>query len=164
MRSKLLFTNVLLEEKYNILKEFLLEEKYNYDNVINKKIVKNIINLGYNLLKENDFKIKSFDSKRSLFEIRKDTIYQHGNTLNHVFDLHVDDYGGVDCEVETIIFYLENTLNGGNLLVKLDNNDIIIDTHENNCIMLSGNLEHMVTLMSGIGNRIAVIIQFEYDK
>lgn len=157
-------------------------EECNHHDIVYNENVSEIIELGYKLLIENGFQIKPFN-KNALFEIRKDKILHSDMEKSHAFPLHEDDYGGVSCKVETILFYLNNNLIGGDLAVKLKdiNSYIILDTHSDHhnpqmvnstnnvhdheikCILMSGNIEHCVTNMSGVGERIVVVIQFEYD-
>lgn len=75
------------------------------------------------------------------------------------FDWHEDDYGPVNYNVCTMIYYLykDDTIVGGNLEFKGQE----IEIKGNQVILFNGNIQHRATLMNGKGVRKSIVIMFE---
>ncbi len=114
-----------------------------------------------NFLIKNGFELKE-DYSKYLSEIHLSKANE--KSLESKFCWHCDDYGGIDCKVNTLIVYLEKTANGGNLEIKQDNStNITIETIKNRCILLSGDIEHRpLAIKDGI--RHSFVIQFERNN
>lgn len=79
---------------------------------------------------------------------------------------HKDDYAILDYKVNTIIFYItkSNTLNGGNLLININNKKNIIPIEANMGLAFHGDLIHKPQPCSGLGLRECIVIQLARKK
>ena len=140
-----------------------------YDEDIKNRILK-ITELGYTILKKHGFSIKKFrfdfnSRTKNLTEIHY--IYGNKESYSHPFIKHKDDYGGVSGKVETIIFYLRNSFDGGDLDIEGKKYDARpSDDGRIKYICLSGDLLHTVTDMksaqSEFCSRLVIVCQFEF--
>lgn len=102
--------------------------------------------------------------------------YTDGNSMP--FEEHVDDYGAIDFNCNTIIFYLTNSIQGGNLEILENISKIkheskfeslnVYNTHpecgEIVIICLEGNVWHNITKMRSVGIRECIVVQMECSR
>ncbi len=80
-----------------------------------------------------------------------------------VFTWHYDDNAAHNFKCNTMIIYLnkDESLNGGNFLYYYDGKYKKIFVKNNTIVMCSGRLVHTPEILSGIGKRKSIVIQFE---
>jgi hypothetical protein len=78
-----------------------------------------------------------------------------------IFDEHIDDHGGVNCIVNTAIYYLRKDAGiiGGDLRVGDQIVECTPPPGQIRVICMAGNVKHEVTPMSGRGLRKCVVVQ-----
>jgi hypothetical protein len=105
------------------------------------------------IMKENNFKI---NPNQFYYEFH---LYDVKSTMEPKFAWHIDDYGAVNCEVCTMIYYLDKdeTIQGGNL--EFANYKVLIQSDM--IVMMDGNVLHKPEPMSGYGTRKSIVIMFE---
>ena len=76
------------------------------------------------------------------------------------FDWHNDDYGVVNYNVYTIIYYIrkDNTIKGGNLEYIFENKNYIEQIENGRILCFDGNLKHRPEICSGIGCRDSIVV------
>lgn len=76
------------------------------------------------------------------------------------FDWHNDDYGVVNYNVYTIIYYIrkDNTIKGGNLEYIFENKNYIQQIENGRILCFDGNLKHRPEICSGIGCRDSIVV------
>ncbi len=118
--------------------------------------------------------LKGFDINKDKGMIEFWKYNTDGKKINSKLAFHVDDYGALNCSVETCIFYLQKDLSivGGNLfydppkktkfnIPKLFSNYKELEIREKMIVLMSGNLLHRPQSVSGKGSRSCVVVQFE---
>lgn len=127
----------------------------------------------------------SLEIKNSLKEIIKDSIKifkenglnnsidTHGLIEYHYYEnakimplaIHVDDFGGVNYKVNTIIYYLDKTVEGGNLEIYKNHKTLqeIIDVKPSKnkikILVMEGNILHNVSQIKSNGIRECIVVQ-----
>lgn len=81
---------------------------------------------------------------------------------------HQDSHGGVSFDVHTVLIYVNNTLDGGELAIYEDEKSEIIDkidTHPKEgyvkIVLLNGNVWHQALGVSGDGIRESIVVQIK---
>ncbi len=85
---------------------------------------------------------------------------------NPIFGEHIDDYGGITCKVNTIIYYIRKDpgIVGGNLRVGNKIYDCSPPPEMIRTICMPGNIYHEVIPMSGKGIRKCVVVQLRCEQ
>lgn len=132
-----------------------------YTNILNKN---SLIQLAYEYMCQYGF----YNINPDVYSIEFHRYYcLEDESIESVFnEWHQDDYGAIDCEVNTCIFYINkaDTLSGGNLIVKMANHITSIKTYPDEymrCVLLDGRTDHYVENMYGHGCRDCIVIQFK---
>lgn len=105
------------------------------------------------IMKENNFKI---NPNKFYYEFH---LYDVKSAMESKFAWHIDDYGAVDCEVCTMIYYLDKdeTITGGNL--EFSNYKIVVNSGI--IVVMNGDVLHKPEPMSGYGTRKSIVVMFQ---
>lgn len=149
----------------------IIKDSYTYitlfkSNYIFCDHIDNDINIITKLMFDNGFNVimsPTCDEKLIELHVAK----SENNIVKSPFEIHTDDYGGVDYKVCTLICYLENTSEGGELafyddiakkeLLKIETSSKSLSKK---IIIFNGNINHMALPILN-GQRIAVSIQIK---
>ncbi len=96
--------------------------------------------------------------------------YYNGN--NMPFGIHQDDFGGVNYTVNTVIYYLNKTVDGGNLIIYSEDDETkiidIIDVKPSHnkikIVIMEGNIFHNIELIQNEGIRECVVVQIKCKR
>jgi hypothetical protein len=138
-------------------------------NIIHNKNKKDILNIKCNLTeKMNEICINLFQKYFMNVNPKKYLVECWNYKCNHkklksFLAEHEDDFGGINCKVNTIIFYLRKdpTIIGGDLKVNIKGNVNIIPIVEGDIIIMKGNILHQPTTLEGFGQRNCIVVQME---
>ena len=172
-----------VEEHNGFFSAYVLELRKKDRHTINliddsNEIYDNILTFSKMILEKNGYKCMDIDlggMYDPLFEIHNINLTDD-EYIENAFTRHMDDYGGVSCKVNTMIYYLEKspTLDGGNLVIYKNDKDnygmrsdksshsddgIELEIKPNTYLLLRGDVEHSITPCTGSGNRTCVVIQ-----
>lgn len=117
-------------------------------------------------------------STKNIFENNgiKNSVITHGTVEYHryingnfmPFTLHYDDFGGVDYTVNTAIYYLTKTVEGGDLEIYNDDDEKLIETIDVKpnpgkikIVLMEGNVLHNVNQITSEGIRECVVVQLK---
>ncbi len=183
----------LFEEDYNLYnylenfripnknnKECYIKDGYNIEELthnFSKHIIKSSLE-DEEINPKIRFSLKKIiHSTNKIFENNeiKNNVITHGNIEYHrylngnvmPFTLHYDDFGGVDYTVNTIIYYLTKTVDGGDLEIYDDNEKLIetIDVKPNpgkiKIVLMEGNVLHNINKITSNGIRECVVVQLK---
>jgi hypothetical protein len=91
--------------------------------------------------------------------------YKINSKYEPKFGRHHDDYGGLNANVNTIIYYLEKeeTIIGGNLFVYDEYTKKIIIIKSGDMVIMRGDIEHEIENMDGNGERKSIVVQIQRD-
>jgi hypothetical protein len=142
---------------------FAIKHRYSLGrSVSSKKIFKSIEETTNYLLERNGltkYKITNDNRLDTVMEFRQTNCFSSNknNSTSH-FDLHKDDYGPINSECISIIYYIrkDQGIKGGNFLYKEDKNLPVLtyqEIDEGDVLIFKGNLEHTQEPTYGIGCR-----------
>ena len=146
----------LIPERNKKMDKYVIRTS-NILNNLEQDLVKPILNKALNILKENN--ICNFDSTKYYVEFhQRNCGFEKSNY--QWSDWHYDDYGSVNYEVYTVIFYLRKdlTVKGGNLEYKLNKKLNIHNVNVGDIVQFYGNLYHKPQPTSGFGCRDIIVV------
>jgi hypothetical protein len=164
------------------IKDSYISENYNIEDIQNlqtKKIIKSsLTNETINLDKRVALKRIISDSKDILeYGGIKNNITSHGIVEYHRYlngddmplSIHTDDYGATNYTVNTVIFYLSKTVEGGDLEIYKDDKIIeVIDVKPSpdmiKIVIMEGNILHNVSKIKNRGIRECIVVQFKCER
>lgn len=114
----------------------------------------NLLEHSAKLFTQNGFKI---DKSRFLIEIHQYNVV--GKQISPTLDWHKDDYGAVDYEVCSMIYYIDKDerIIGGNIEFK----DFgVVEVVPPMLVMFNGDLTHRPQPMNGNGFRDSIVVMF----
>ncbi len=123
--------------------------------------IKKAIMDSYELLTENSL-VNSYNTHGFI------EYHRYTNGKNMPLDKHIDDYGAVNYTVNTVIFYLNKTVEGGDLEIYEDDEETLkevidVKPSENKIkiVIMEGNLCHYINQIKTQGIRECVVVQLK---
>lgn len=164
------FNNINNKPFYKAVKEFLILKNKKYNGVIYLEETGDQLEKVSKIMRDNGFNVidKDFDDTNSNVEIHYSSC--NDENVEYVFDVHDDDYGGIDCLLHTCIIYFDVECNGGelafydgfvnrNMIQKIDVNS---KSDNVKMVIFRGDLYHNA-LPYTQGHRYLVSFQFKRD-
>jgi len=112
---------IVSNEEYNDL--LTINDDIDNDNYILDDNIIDITNEVKNILEKNGFNVDKNSSYYPNIELHFSTSTNSENILKSNFSIHKDDYGGIDCTVNTFIIYFDVNCYGGDIAF-YDSNDV----------------------------------------
>lgn len=123
----------------------------------------NIINVANEILQSNG--LNNSTTTYGLVEYHR---YLDGCIMP--FEIHYDDFGAVDYTVNTVIFYISKTVEGGNLQI-YDDDEKLIETidvkpqlNKIKIVVMEGNVLHCISQIKNSGIRECVVVQLKCKR
>lgn len=140
-------------------------QKFNKKSILYNKTYNNIINPIIDTIITKTKEILDIFNKKN-YDLSKYYIEFHQQNCGfekkgkRIFDWHIDNYGAVNFEVYTVIYYLRKdiTIKGGNLEYKLNNKKFIQEIENGQILCFDGDLKHRPEICSGFGCRDSIVV------
>ena len=107
------------------------------------------------------YRTTNIHEKNHYIELERYSCTRYDETPLKPFILHKDDGAMIEHNVNTIIFYLEKSIQGGDLLIEINKKRNFIPIFGGMGIVFIGSLLHTPTVCSGDGVRECIVVRVE---